>query len=384
MNWAYKTSFCLTSSSIRTCKLADFGFFGGGLTSDNGFPPSLCDLAYNVACDAACNSVCRTPSIGQNRAAPSSSKRRERSPKPEGTGPRVRGTVGSLPPLIVFCPRSVHLPSVRAFVCLLCRLWIRLGEGRGEISGERRFASTFPGRFHQTMGMPLKQSYLPAHRAECECHPLRPTQAMVFIPNLLEMTFARAPFLVENVDFPVVEFGLGGVQCSEVSHGELVHLAAFGLLAKAEIIDDSSRAVGIPVAVEETQEEVFGLLPVLLLGSDVVETQLGKLEKERGVGIQMGLETVQAFKPRINERKGNHRWIGGIPRQEHRKFVDEVTVGELAANGSGIALGRQVFHVDPQLLGEQADLFGLRPEEAEVDPSEDEIKCRKACADVFE
>jgi len=40
MNWAYKSSFCVTSSSIRTCKLAAFGFFGGGLTSDNELPPS--------------------------------------------------------------------------------------------------------------------------------------------------------------------------------------------------------------------------------------------------------------------------------------------------------------------------------------------------------
>lgn len=231
--------------------------------------------------------------------------------------------------------------------------------------------------------MPLKQSYLPVYRTECEGHPLRPAQAMVFLSCLLEMAFARAPLLIENFDFPVVEFALGGVQCCTVSRGKLVHLAAFGLLAKTEIIDDSSRAVGIPVAVEDTQEEVFGMLPVLLMGRDVVETQLGKLEKEWAVGIQMGLETVETFKARINERKGDHRWCRGIPRQEHREFVDEVTVGELAADGAGIVLGRQVFLVDPQSLGEEADLFGLRPEEAEVDPSEDEIESGKACADVF-
>jgi hypothetical protein len=104
---------------------------------------------------------------------------------------------------------------------------------------------------------------------------------MVFLSYLLEMAFARAPLLIENFNFSVVEFGLGGVQCSDVSSGKLVDLVAVGLLAKAEVVDDSSRTIGIPVAVEQMQEEVFGMLPVLLLGSDVVETQLGKLEKVR-------------------------------------------------------------------------------------------------------
>jgi hypothetical protein len=34
------------------------------------------------------------------------------TPKPEGIGPRFCGTMGSLPPLIVFWPRSVFLPSL--------------------------------------------------------------------------------------------------------------------------------------------------------------------------------------------------------------------------------------------------------------------------------
>ena len=81
------------------------------------------------------------------------------------------------------------------------------------------------------MGMPLKQSYLPVHRTEGEGHPLRPAQPMVLLSNLLEMPFARAPLPIENFDFPIVEFALGGVQCCPVRRGKLVRLAAFGLLA---------------------------------------------------------------------------------------------------------------------------------------------------------
>ncbi len=38
----------------------------------------------------------------------------------------------------------------------LCCLRFALGDARGEISGERFLARTFPGSFHQTVGMPLE------------------------------------------------------------------------------------------------------------------------------------------------------------------------------------------------------------------------------------
>ena len=39
MNSAYRSSLFRTASSIRTCNVAVFGFVGGGLTSDNDYPP---------------------------------------------------------------------------------------------------------------------------------------------------------------------------------------------------------------------------------------------------------------------------------------------------------------------------------------------------------
>src|SRR5216684_1250486 len=113
---------------------------------------------------------------------------------PEGPGPRFCGTVGSLPPLLVSWPPagSPGLPCPSC--CFLCCLRFGLGDAGGEISSERSFAHTFPGRFHQTVRMPLEESYLAVHGSEDKRHGLRPSQRFVFLPDLIEVPLCPPSF----------------------------------------------------------------------------------------------------------------------------------------------------------------------------------------------
>src|SRR5438128_8366682 len=82
---------------------------------------------------------------------------------PQGPGPRFCGTVGSLPPLLVFWPRAGSPSLACPSGSFLCCLRFGLGDAGGEISSESSFARTFPGSFHQTVRMLLKESYLAIH-----------------------------------------------------------------------------------------------------------------------------------------------------------------------------------------------------------------------------
>ena len=55
--------------------------------------------------------------------------------------------------------------------------------------------------------MPLEESYLAIHRSEYERHGLRPSQRLVFLPDLIEVHLPGAPSLVKFTDAGTVELG---------------------------------------------------------------------------------------------------------------------------------------------------------------------------------
>jgi hypothetical protein len=54
------------------------------------------------------------------------------------------------------------------------------------------------------------------------------------------------------------------------------------------------------------------------------------------IGLEMGVETVETPKDKIDEREGNHRGRRAWDKK-HRGLVDEIAVGKLLPNSSGIA-----------------------------------------------
>ena len=88
---------------------------------------------------------------------------------------------------------SVFPPSGSFLSCLR----LRLGDVRGEISGEGFLAHTFPGSFHPTVRMPLEKGYLAVHGSENKRHGLWPPERLVFLPDLIEVHLLGTPSLVE-------------------------------------------------------------------------------------------------------------------------------------------------------------------------------------------
>src|SRR6266851_2268270 len=104
MNFAYWSSCVFTDSSTRAWIVTDFGCLGGALMiamllfgPPFGFCLTCCLIKLLIPSPARPKHELRFP------AARGGSDPRS----PQGPGPRFCGTVGSLPPLIVFWPRSV-------------------------------------------------------------------------------------------------------------------------------------------------------------------------------------------------------------------------------------------------------------------------------------
>ena len=100
-------------------------------------------------------------------------------------------------------------------------------------------------------------------------------------------------------------------------------------------------------------EQLLGALEIRVAGRDVMETELRKLGEKRQIRVQMGPETVHAFKPRIDETEGHHRGERHAGVVKHREFVHEIAVGEVALDSPGVALVGQDFLVDSQLVAEE-------------------------------
>ena len=116
---------------------------------------------------------------------------------------------------------------------------------------------------------------------------------------------------------------------------------------------------------------------------DVVESQAGKLAEEGEIGTEVGLKTVETPKARIDKREGDHRGRG-LGNKKHRKFIDKISVGEPLSDGSRIALGREVFLVDSELLSEIANLLLFGFKECVIEPCQDEIESSEPGTDVLD
>src|SRR5207245_10482954 len=136
------------------------------------------------------------------------------------------------------------------------------------------------------------------------------------------------------------------------------------------------------MAIEEPQERVLRTVLLGISRRNVVESQIRELTKEREIGLQVRVETVETPKTRIDEREGNHRGRRAWDKK-HRELIDEIAVGELLPDGSGVALRREILLVDCELLGEMANLLLFDFEELVVELSENEIERGEPRADVF-
>jgi hypothetical protein len=104
--------------------------------------------------------------------------------------------------------------------------------------------------------------------------------------------------------------------------------------------------------------------------------------KKSPIGIHVLLETVQAFKPRIDEIECHHRGQRRNGVIEHREFVHEKAIREAVLYGPGTSLGRKDFLADSELAAAVTQLLLLRFEVSVIVISADEVKDSEAAADV--
>ncbi len=136
------------------------------------------------------------------------------------------------------------------------------------------------------------------------------------------------------------------------------------------------------MAIEEPQKHFLRTFLVDISRSNVMESQIRELGEEREISLEMRVETVETPQARIDEREGDHRGRRAWDN-EHRKLVDEIAVGELVPDGSGVALRREILLVDSKLLGEVANLVLFGFKELVIEFSENEIERGEPGADVF-
>src|SRR5713101_8211909 len=326
--------------------VADLGCLGCAFRSGKYSSPSTCDLVGQAACGAACYPSDRTPSHGQNTSCDSQQQEAGVTPEARRDRAAILRHDGVAPASDRVLAALCSLALSRAFAWSCCLLPLCRGEPGGETSSERHRPRTFPGSFHQSLRMTFEQGHLTVHGREDKSHRLGSAESLVLLADLVEAHIAGPPFLVEFLDF-----------------------SGFNLLSEAEIVDQSTRTIRVPMALEETHEQLPSFVLVRVPCCDVVKIQLGKLAEERNVCVQVGLETVEAFEAGINEREGGHRGRRGIRQEEHGKLVDEIAVGEPLADGSGVTLGRQIFLIHAELLGEETYLLGLRFQEHVIEPA---------------
>jgi hypothetical protein len=130
-------------------------------------------------------------------------------------------------------------------------------------------------------------------------------------------------------------------------------------------------------------EELLGALKIRVTGCDVVEAELRKLREKRQVRVQMRLEAIHAFKPRIDETERHRRGERDARVVEHGEFIHEISVGEVALDGPRVTFMRQDFLVDSQLVAEEKELLLLGFEISEALISENEVERDEPGSDVF-
>src|SRR5258708_32178626 len=104
------------------------------------------------------------------------------------------------------------------------------------------------------------------------------------------------------------------------------------------------------MAIEELHERLLRTDLIGFSRRDVVESQIRELGEEREISLEMRVETVETPQARIDEREGDNRGRRAWDN-EHRELVDEIAVGKLLPDGSGVALRRSLFLLDFKLVG---------------------------------
>jgi len=137
------------------------------------------------------------------------------------------------------------------------------------------------------------------------------------------------------------------------------------------------------MAIEESQERLLCAFLIGIPRRNIVKSHARESAVKRKIGLQMGVETVETLKTRIDEREGGHR-ERSVGEKKHRELVDEIAIGEPLLYGSGIALGREIFLIDAELPGEVAELLLLGFKEDVIELSENEVERGKPGTDVFE
>src|ERR1700730_12898057 len=114
------------------------------------------------------------------------------------------------------------------------------------------------------------------------------------------------------------------------------------------------------------------------------EPYLGKRFEKTSISQQMGLETIQDAKSGIDEGEGSHRGRERAGREEHGELVHEIAQCRSVVDGSGVALPRQEFFRDVQLLAEVAQFVVLGFEIFVLRMRQNEVQGNEPRANVFE
>src|SRR5215469_6749171 len=117
---------------------------------------------------------------------------------------------------------------------------------------------------------------------------------------------------------------------------------------------------------------------------DVDEIHLRHSRKQAAIGKEMSLETGEAQQPGIDKTEGTHSGIRRIRNEKHREFVDEIAIGGLLADRSGIAFGGQRFLADAYFFAEIFNLFGLGFEITIIEVGQHEIQCCQLRANMLD
>src|SRR5215469_4164671 len=157
MNFAYSSSCVFTDSSTLACIVTDFGCLGGALM--------IAMLSYCSSlrfCLTSCLTTSPIPSSLRGQNTSCEFQRQEAGVTPEAL--RDRAAIlrhDGVAPASDRVLAALRFPALfRASACSFCRLPFRSGEVGREISGERPWACTFPGRFHQGLRMTLEHGHL--------------------------------------------------------------------------------------------------------------------------------------------------------------------------------------------------------------------------------
>ena len=168
-----------------------------------------------------------------------------------------------------------------AFACAFLGLSPSRGEVGGEISPENSFSGTFHRHVYGPMRMPFKHRSLSVHRDADHRRLPRPSILPGFRTDEVSRNLSRTPLRVQLLDSRITESLLCLVQELDIAVAQLAVLLVIPKPPRVEILEQTKRRIRVPQPLKHLTEKSVGSLEVRIAGSDVIETELWELGKER-------------------------------------------------------------------------------------------------------